>query len=92
MKKKKQILTEEEAARHILYKMKDKWFGGTTPSDRSSDWLWGLMKNKAYPDQYTMRGLWLQFKDECYCMSVIEAGLEYVRDQHGFITGYKIAD
>lgn len=91
MRKKKQILTEEEAAWYILNRMIDKWFGGTTPSDRNSDWLWGLMKNERCTDQYTMRGVWLQFKDECYCMSVIEAGLEYVRDQQE-IHGYKIAD
>lgn len=89
---KKKIMTEDEAADFIFRKMKEKWFGGTTPSDRNSDWLWGKMKNHQCTDQYTMRGVWLQFVDDCYCMSVIDAGLEYVFDKYGIIVGYKVKD
>lgn len=91
MKKKKKILNEYEAAWYILDAIIAKWFGGTTPSDRNSDWMWGLIKNDNCPDQITLRGVWLQFVNECYCMSVIEAGLEYViEDQE--IKGYKVKE
>lgn len=66
MAKKKKTYTWEEVKRIALNFLKEKYFGGCSPSDRASYWTWGIINDG---DNQNVFGIWLRFGLQTFCVS-----------------------
>lgn len=77
MAKKKKIYTELEVCDYALNELKNKYFGGLSPSDHDSNWSWA----KITDFNGNVYGITLRFGLECFAQSYSELGFYPVFDK-----------
>lgn len=70
MAKKRSYYTDLELRIIALDALKEKYFGGLSPSDHSSNWNWGPITDQ----QGHQYGIYLRFGLECFAQSFSELG------------------
>ena len=63
---KQKTYTLKDAENLAFVHLKDKHFGGLTPSDFTHNWEWGEIKGSEIPNVY---GIWLRFALHTYSVS-----------------------
>ena len=67
MAKKVKTYTLDEVKRIALNFLKEKYFGGCNPSDRTFNWTWGVINDS--DGQNNVFGIWLRFGLQTFCVS-----------------------
>lgn len=66
---KKKIYTLDEVQKLALSFLKDKYFGGMSPSDRTFNWTWGIVNDG---ENQNVFGIWLRYGLQVLCVSFAE--------------------
>lgn len=66
MAKKKNTYTLDDVKRIALNFLKEKYFGGCSPSDRTFNWTWGIINDG---DNQNVFGIWLRFGLQTFSVS-----------------------
>ena len=66
MAKKVKTYTLDEVKRIALNFLKEKYFGGCNPSDRTFNWTWGVINDS---NGQNVLGIWLRFGLQTFCVS-----------------------
>lgn len=86
---KKKIYTLSEVERLALEYLKDKHFGGLSPSDRDSNWNWHTIKDTTGNSENGY-GIWLRFALQVFCVSFAEdLNIYPILDDGDKVLGYK---
>lgn len=69
MAKKNKTFTLDEVKSIALEHLKEKIFGGLTPSDFTFNWTWGIINDG---ENQNVFGIWLRFALQTFCVSFAE--------------------
>lgn len=86
---KKRIYTLYEVERLALEYLKDKYFGGLSPSDHNSNWSWHVI-NDLTGNSENGYGIWLRFGLQVFSVSFAEdLNIYPILDDGDKVLGYK---